>query len=337
VKPIVILAPAPQHKDRIFSDDAYARLQERFTVVDMDGVPELEVDSQLESAFAVIGQIDLDRDRLSRASHLRAIINVEGNFLPNIDYAFAFKRGIRVLGSGTAYASAVSEYAVGMALDLARGISREDRAARAGRERYFRHANADSILLGRANVGIVGFGNLGRATASLLQGFRPEIHVHDPWLPDAVISEFGANPGTLHDVLRVSEFLFVFATATPDSSHLLNKKTLAFLPDNARVLLLSRAPVVDYDALLEELESGRLYAGIDVWPEEPIPADSPFRSLDNVILSAHRAGAIPQAHRAIGDMVLDDLELMARGVAPMRLQQALPEVVGLYQNRPVAQ
>jgi phosphoglycerate dehydrogenase-like enzyme len=93
--------------------------------------------------------------------------------------------------------------------------------------------------------------------------------------------------------------------------------------------------VVDFDALLDEVSSGRLRAAIDVWPDEPMPADHPARSLDGLILSPHRAGGIPQAFHQIGRMVVDDLQLISRGLPPVRMQAAAPELVTRYRNRPV--
>jgi len=86
--------------------------------------------------------------------------------------------------------------------------------------------------------------------------------------------------------------------------------------------------------LLARVADGRLLAAVDVWPEEPVPADSPWRQVDGLVFSGHRAGGIPAAFLEIGDMVLDDLGLLARGLAPVRLQQAAPELVGRYRNRP---
>lgn len=76
-------------------------------------------------------------------------------------------------------------------------------------------------------------------------------------------------------------------------------------------------------------------AAIDVWPVEPIPSDSEFLKLDNVVISAHRAGGIPEAYYSIGEMVCDDLELMAQGLPPARMQVAAPELVTRYRNKPV--
>lgn len=335
-KPVIILSPAPQQRDRIFTPAALQQLHDAYTVVDMEANPSQDAwEAALPEAIAVVGQPDLDAATLARMPKLRAILNVEGNFFPNVDYAEAFARGIRVLGCGPAYSQAVAEFSLALALDIARGISREDRWARTGNETYVSGGNSDAILLRHSTVGIIGFGNLGRAIRPLLAPFAPHIKVYDPWLPDSVLKELDMEPSGLEDLLRTSKFIFMFATVTSDSEHLLNAARLAMLPDGARLVLVSRAPVVDYDALLAELRSGRLYAGIDVWPQEPIPADDPFRSVENVVISGHRAGGITEAFESIGEMVVDDLALIAAGLPPVRMQIAAPEIVGRYRNRPV--
>src|SRR5947209_5587058 len=131
-RPVVLLQPAPQRSSRIFSPASFDALRATFSVLDLEGEDRVAAfDEALPEAFAVIGQPNLDRSRLDRAGRLRAICNVEGNFFPNVDYEACFARGIYVLGCGPAYARAVAEHALGLALDLARGISREDRAFRA--------------------------------------------------------------------------------------------------------------------------------------------------------------------------------------------------------------
>ncbi|MCW8097202.1 NAD(P)-dependent oxidoreductase [Streptomyces tauricus] len=332
-KPLVILRPDPHPGERIFRPDTLTRLHDRFTVVEPD--TEEAFDGALPDAFAVVGQPDLPAERLARARELRALLNVEGNFFPNVDYDECFRRGIHVLGCGPAYAQAVAEYALGLALDLARGISREDRAFRAGRERYVSDGTADSVLLRGADVGLIGFGNLGRSLHPLLAPFRPTLRVYDPWLPPAVLREQGLVPASLDETLARSTFVFVLATVTDDSRHLLGERELALLPDGARLILVSRAPVVDFPALLARVAEGRLLAGIDVWPDEPVAADDPARDLEGLVLSAHRAGGIPDAFLRIGDMVVDDLTLLARGLPPARMQVAARELVGRYRNRPV--
>lgn len=335
-RPLVLVRPAPVERSRIFTEAAWDRLNTLFRVVEVGGADDdLLFDRLLPEAFAIVGQPDLPASRLDAAAELRAILNVEGNFYPNVDYPAAFARGVRVLGCGPAYGQAVAEMALGLALDLARGISREDRAFRAGDERYLAGRTADSILLRQSSVGLIGFGNLGRCLLPLLAPFEPTVRVYDPWLPASVIAERGLIPSSLEEALAESQFVFVLAAVTDTNQHLLGAKELGLLRPAARLVLISRAAVMDFDALLEAVGSGRIFAAVDVWPEEPMPADHPVRALDGLVLSPHRAGAIPVAFAAIGEMVCDDLGLLAAGLPPVRMQAAAPELVGRYRNRPV--
>lgn len=334
MKPVVVLVPEPQTVDRIFAPATLARLHDRFTVV--EPTDEDELDRALPHAWAIIGQPNLPRERLDRAPLLTALLNVEGNFYPNVDYATCFARGVKVLGCGPAYAQAVAEHALGLALDLARGITREDRAFRAGRERYLGAGNDDAVLLRHADVGFLGYGNLGRALRPLLAPFSPTLRVYDPWLPEAILREVDVLPAGLEDTLRLSRFVFVLAAVTDANQALLDGPRLDLLMPGARLVLVSRAAIADYEALAERLAEGRFLAAIDVWPTEPVPAGSPFRSLEGAVLSAHRAGGIPAAFTAIGEMVVDDLELLAAGLPPVRMQPAAPELVARYRNRPAS-
>jgi phosphoglycerate dehydrogenase-like enzyme len=334
-RPVVILTPEPQSAAQIFDEQARAEFERLFHIIDLEGKPDA-LDDALPEAFAIVGQPDLPAKRIARAPRLRALVNVEGNFYPNVDYPTCFERGIYVLGCGPAYATAVAEYSLGLALDLARGICREDRAFRANRERYVAEGNKDAVLLRGAAIGVIGFGSLGRALLPLLEPFRATIRVHDPWLPDSTLAEMGVVPSALTDLLVHSSIVFVLATVTDESQHLLGGDQLDLLPTGARLVLVSRAPVVDYGALLDRVRAGRLLAAIDVWPDEPVPVDYPARQLEGLVLSAHRAGGIPQAFNEIGRMVVDDLTLIALGLPPVRMQVAARELVGRYRNRPVS-
>lgn len=107
-KPLVILRPAPPQIERIFTADALDRLHTAYEVHVLEETPDVEerFDALLPRAFAIIGQPDLPAGRIVRADQLRAVANVEGNFLPNVDYAACFERGIHALSCGPARASA---------------------------------------------------------------------------------------------------------------------------------------------------------------------------------------------------------------------------------------
>jgi phosphoglycerate dehydrogenase-like enzyme len=334
-RPVVVLQPGPHPTERIFSAAAWAALHERYRVITVPADDPESLDRALPHAFALIGQPDLPRERLQNAQQLRAILNVEGNFFANVDYETCYEQGVYVLGCGPAYAQAVAEMALGLALDIARGISREDHAFRDGTEHYVADGNEESVLLRGSTIGLLGYGNLGRALHRLLVPFDAHIRVHDPWLPDAVLRQAGLHPAGLDETIAESRFLFVLATVTTESEHLLGARELDLVPPGGRLVLVSRAAVADFDALYERLRAGRFLAAVDVWPSEPMPADSPFRTLDGLVFSGHRAGGIPPAFTEIGDMVLDDLAQIEHGLPPARMQVAARELVGRYRNRPV--
>lgn len=333
-RPVVLLDPHPRHRAMIFSPAQLARLNSMAEVVTADTpgpLPADIVDAALPRVQAVLGQTDLPAERIARAPLLRAIINVEGNFLPNVDAGACQARGIELLSVSPAFAVPVAEMALGLALDLARGITAADRAVREGQERYGRAGCGGSVLLSGATIGIVGLGQLGRALLRLLAGFRARVLVHDPWLPAAEIADAGCEAAPLADLLSRSDAVFLLAGATRDNAGFIDAAALARLRDEAIVVLASRAAIVDFPALLAE--AGRLRIATDVFPQEPIPPDDPVRR-SRLLLSPHRAGGIPAAFHDIGERVLDDLAQILAGLPPMRLQRAAPQTVALMRSTP---
>lgn len=335
----ILLAPSPRKVADIFDASDLARLKALGDLVIHDTNAPL-TDAQFNDLAAeleiVIGQIDLPKERLERAPHLRAIINVEGNFLPNIDYAFAMSRGVRVLNISPVFAEPVAEAALGMAIDLARGISRSDRYFRNNTEKYGLDANRDAYSLYRQQIGFIGFGDLGRAIVPLLAPFNATIRAFDPWLPDDYIASFGCQPATLDEVLQQSQITFVVAGVTSQNQGFLGADAFASMPKGASLILVSRAGVVDFDAMLDAAESGHIRVATDVFPQEPVPADHRARRGDNVLLSPHQAGAMDEALRQIGKRAVADAELIARGLPPIMCKVAQPETVAMFRSKPVS-
>ena len=338
VAPLILVDPLPRTLDMICDGPTRRRLETlgRLIVSDREPMPDGVVEQHLPDAVAIVGQTDLPAERLARAPNLRAVVNIEGNFLPNVDYAAARERGIHVLCASPAFATPVAEAALGMAIDLARGIGAADRAVRAGTETYGLESNAGAFLLSGSPVGIVGFGDLGRALRRLLVPFACPVLVHDPWLPEVAIRREGAEPAALDHVLQASRVVFVFASATAENAQFIGVRELGLIPDGGALLLMSRAGVVDFEALLREVARGRLRAAVDVFPEEPLSPDHPARALEGLLLSPHRAGGMPEAFLEIGRLAVADLELILRGLPPVVCKRAEAETVGRMRSRPVA-
>lgn len=335
--PLVISAPEPRTLDLIFTPAAEAELRRTYRIVEAD--PENIAglgDGVLSKARYIIGQPPLSAETLARMPGLRSILNVESNLLNNMPYEILFERGIHVVTTGQVFAEPVAELGLAMALNLARGVIDADVAFREGRELWGGEGNGSARLLSGSQIGIVGFGDLGRALNRVLSGFRAKIRVFDPWLPPSMLREAGVEPASLSEVLAMSDFVFVVAAVTSENKQFLGAEAFASMRKGAAFILLSRADVVDFDALMAAVRSGHIVAASDVYPQEPLPPDHPVRSLPGFVRSAHRAGALDSAFKKMGDMVLEDMALMDRGLPPMRCKRAERETVSRMRSKPVS-
>lgn len=335
-RPLVLSCPLPRTLDLIFAPDRLAELRARYEVVETtdEALPALP-EAVLARARHIVGQPPLDTGLLARLASLRAIFNVESNLLDNMPYDAAFARGIHVLTTGAVFARPVAEMGLGMALSLLRGIAEADAAFRAGTEAWGGAGNAGARLLSGATVGIVGFGDLGRALGRVLAGFGVRLQVFDPWLAPSVVRAAGAEPVALEALLGAADVVFVTAAVTSENARFLGAEAFAAMKPGAAFILLSRADVVDFEALMAAVREGRIRAASDVYPEEPLPADHPVRRLPGFLLSAHRAGALDSAFKAMGEMVLEDMALIDRGLPPQVCRRAERETVARMRSRPV--
>lgn len=325
--PLIILDPFPRQAGAIFDAGQRARLDALGAVVEIDSRTEPgRLDELLPEAAAILGQPDLPAERLARAGNLRALINVEGNFFPNVDYAACFAAGIPVLVIAPAFAVPVAELAIGLALDLLRGITAGDVAMREGGELYGSKGGAHARPLSRTRAGIIGYGAIGRAIRKLLRGFGCDVVVYDPWLPAGVITDDDAEQMSLDELLASANVTFVSAAVTSDNAHLLGRAELERIKPDAALVLVSRAGVIDFDALIDLVNQGRFRAATDVFPAEPVPAGDAVRT-SRLLLSPHRGGGMRAALSTAAEMILDDLALILKGLPPVRLQPARRETI----------
>jgi D-3-phosphoglycerate dehydrogenase len=174
-------------------------------------------------------------------------------------------------------------------------------------------------LFGRT-IGIVGFGLIGQEIARLGCGFGMTVLVHDPYVSQAVLDAYDAQPVELLDLAARSDIVAVAAKVTPKTRGLISASVLRAMQPTAYFVNIACAAIVDYDALLDVLKSGAIAgAALDVYPVEPLPADSPLRTLDNVVLSPHLAGASTDVVRHHSRQIVDDLLRLERGERPLHV------------------
>jgi phosphoglycerate dehydrogenase-like enzyme len=336
----ILLDPHPRTIDLIFSAEDKARLERLGRVIWHEGAPAPDelIEQHLPNTVAIIGQTPMPRERLDRAPHLRMIANVESNFLPNLDYLECHRRNIYVVSTAPVFAQPVAEMALGLALAATRRIAQADAAVRRGDESlYGERDNADSFLLQGKTLGLLGCGNLGRALLPLLRPFSRDIIVHDPWIHPNTLRAMDVEPVGLDELFARARVVFILAATTTENQGAIGARQFASMQPGSVVVLVSRAGVVDFDALLDAAASNHIRAAIDVFPAEPIPADQRARSTPNTVLSAHRAGNIPEIWTGMGQMVVDDLELILAGLPPQRCQRANLETVMRLRSKPAGE
>ncbi len=334
-RPVIFLDPHPRTEEMVYDADARTALEALGEVIAHFGsrAPDELVEDVLPRASVIIGQTALPKARLDRAAALRAVLNVKANWEPNIDYAEAQARGIHVLSAAPAMAPAVAEFALCQTIALLRGLHTADSRFRAGEMAMGIGGNQEAKSLYGAEIGILGYGNLGRALLPLLQPFGVTVKVHDPWLSDGYLAAQGMRPAALEEVLAESDVLFLLAGVTTENEGALTRARLESIRADAAVILASRAEIVDFDAFLTLAAAGRFRAAVDVFPEEPVPADHPWRQVPGVLFSHHLAGGIRASYARIREMMIDDVGQVLKGLPPLRMQRAEPRLAGLMRSR----
>jgi len=336
-RPLVVSVPHPRTLDLIFTPKRRALLFERYRIVETE--PEAFArlpEAVLGAARYIVGQPAIDPELWELHVRYHLVFNVESNLIDNMPYETLFQRGIHVVTTGAVFAVPVAEMGLAMALELARGVGAAAAAFREGRELWGGEGNRNARLISGSEVGIIGFGELGRALNRVLSGFRPKVRVFDPWLPRSILQGHGVMPAGLDEVLANSDFVFVTAAVTSENQGFLGAAEFQRMRNGACFILLSRADVVDFEALMAAVRAGHILAASDVFPQEPLPPDHPVRSLGGFLRSAHRAGALDVAFKRMGDMVLEDMELMDRGLPPTVCKRAERETVSRMRSRPVS-
>jgi phosphoglycerate dehydrogenase-like enzyme len=337
-RPIIVVDPSPRQTAEIFEPAVWKRLEAlgELEIHTGDGkMPAARFDSLLPEMALLIGQSDMPKARLDRATKLRAIFNVETNFLQNVDYETCFERGVHVLTPSSAFARPVAEMTLGMAIDLCRGVTAADRAMRAGSEKWLLDGAAGCFSLYGQPVGLIGFGDLARAFTPLLAPFGCPVKAFDPWVSAHFMAGFGVAAASLDEALSTSRVIVVFAAVTSENQGFLGKAEFERIQPGAVLLLMSRAGVVDYPAFLSAVESGRFRAATDVFPQEPAPADDPARKVEGLLLSPHRAGALADSLFEIGRQTIADAELVLRGLPPLSCRRAQRETVARSRSKPI--
>jgi hydroxypyruvate reductase len=235
----------------------------------------------------------------------------------HVDVAAARQRGLIVTNTPGVLTECTADHAFMMLLAAARRAFEYDRIMRQGWRYRIGQGDLLGVRVTGKTLGILGMGRIGQAMAQRARGFDMKVvyHARNRLPPEL---ERGATFfADFHAMLPHCQFLSVHAPAGPATDKMIDSQALSLLPDGAVFVNVARGSLVDEDALLHALTSGKLFsAGLDVFRSEP-DFDSRFANLDNIILSPHVGSASRETRNAMGFRALDNIAAVLDGRGPI--------------------
>ena len=282
-------------------------------VVNVAGKPLDELGRALAGAHALIvrSETRVTVDLMARAPQLRIIARA-GTGVDTIDVHAATRRGIAVMNAPGANTVSAAEHAMGLLLSLARHIPWAADAMRRGQ--WDRKRFEGTELRGKT-IGVIGLGRIGGHMARLARVFGMTVVAHDPFIPAEQAGELGVKLLPLDQLLRTADVVTLHLALSEQTHHLINADRLRLMKADALLVNTARGELVEEAALADAIRDKRLGgAAIDVFATEPLPAESPLRGLDRVILTPHLAASTSEAQErvaleictAVRDALLED-------------------------------
>ena len=312
----VLCLPLPSHIELMFAPAVWDALTGEFEVT-VNSEPRQKTSDELRE---IIGDYDavltgwgsprFTREVLQAATNLQIVAHTAGSpraiFDDDVVNAMLIPRDITVYTGANSMARNVAEFTIGLMISCARHIALHEAAFRTQKRGSGDLPRAAQGLLG-ATVGLVSASMVGRQVMRVLQPFDCEILLFDPLISSTAARQLGARKVELDELFERSDIVSLHAPNLPATQKMIGAAQLAKLRDGASFINTSRGSVLDHEALLKECKSGRIIAALDVTEPEPLPANSEFWNLPNVILTPHIAGKGKAGYHGIGQGALDAL------------------------------
>jgi D-3-phosphoglycerate dehydrogenase len=263
-------------------------------------------EKQLKSAIegcggVIIGVDPLTADVMCAAPNLAAVAKY-GVGTDNIDMAYCEKTGIRVSKTTGANSDAVADYAFSLMLALARKVIRIDAECRRGN-----WTKITTLDVAHKTLGLIGLGAIGRNMVARAKGFSMNVLAYDLYWDEDYANEHGVTYAEIDEICAKSDFISLHLPLLKDTENIIDARRLGLMKREAFLINTARGGLIDDDALLSALRTGRIGgAGLDVFKIEP-PEDDAWLDLDNVILGSHCAAATGGATNNMGLMSVSNL------------------------------
>ena len=293
--------------------------------IDASGRPIEEALSLCEDAEGVmLRRIEVPAEMLRRFRRCKILVRY-GVGTDNVDTAAATQQNI-IVGHIPDYGmDEVSTHAIGLLLACIRRIV-ETHGKLSRTAAWEVHREQPLWRVAGRTLGIVGFGNIGRTVARKMAGWNVRLLASDPFIENDAAARSGVQRVDLETLFRESDYVTLHCPLLPETQHLVNSRTLAWMKPGAILINTARGPIVDTAALVASLDAGRLaMAGLDVFEQEPLPEESPLRSHPRAIITDHVAWYSEESQAQLQRSAAEELARVCTGGLPRSL--ANPEVL----------
>jgi phosphoglycerate dehydrogenase-like enzyme len=270
----------------------------------------------VEAVVTSWGSPNFTPEMLAAADRLRIVGHAAGS-VKRLLPPEAYSRGIVVVSAAALIADSVAEYTLWAMLSMQRYLYRYSEVMKVKRGWKTPDENFSHELYFK-KVGIVSASMVGRRVIALLQPFHCDVRVYDPYLSDEESHNLGVRRVSLEELFSECDIVSVHAPTTPETKGMIGAAHFRSLQDGALFINTARAWVLDEEALLAELQTGRVRAVLDVFAKEPLPPEHPLRDLENVFLTPHVSGHTTELRLRLVEGVAEDIRRFFAG-EPLRL------------------
>jgi D-3-phosphoglycerate dehydrogenase len=290
------------------ADAGIELLRERFDV-DLDGESDLAERIGEYDALVIRSATKVTADLIERAQRLK-VIGRAGVGVDNVDVEAATRRGIVVANAPESTVTSAAEHTVGLLVALSRNIPQAHAALKQGR---WERARYGGVELADKTLGVLGFGRIGQQVARRALGLGMHVVAYDPFVARERFRELGVTRAeSAEDVYAASDFLTVHLPLTEETRGALGSKAFARMRDGVRIVNAARGELIDEEALIEALGSGKVAAAaLDVFSVEPY--SGPLLELDNVVVTPHLAASTEEAQDRAGVIVAEQVAAALEG------------------------
>jgi D-3-phosphoglycerate dehydrogenase / 2-oxoglutarate reductase len=283
-------------------------LKEKFEVdVDADGDLAEKIGDY--DAIIIRSATHLTKELIDRAERLK-VIGRAGVGVDNVDVDAATRRGIVVANAPESTVVSAAEHTIGLLLALSRSIPQAHASLKQGN---WDRSRFGGLELADKTLGLAGFGRIGQQVARRARALEMNVAAYDPYVAPGRFRELGVQRAeSLEDLLGRSDFLSLHLTLAPETYRLIGRDQLAIAKDGIRIVNAARGELIDEEALLEALQSGKVAgAALDVFSAEPY--SGPLLGLDNVVVTPHLAASTEEAQDRAGIIVAEQVAAALEG------------------------